>query len=53
MGLPDVLAVKLNVSPSQIGLGVAEAVGTAGVSFTVTETVPAAEVHPPVEAVTE
>ncbi len=39
MALPTVLDVKLSVKPSQIGFGVAEAVGTAGMGLTVTVTV--------------
>ena len=34
------LAVKVNVLPEQIGFGLADAVGAAGVWFTVTFTVP-------------
>lgn len=46
-------AERLSVVPTHRGVGVAEAVGAAGVGFTVTETVPTAPVHPPVAAVTE
>ena len=51
--VPVGLADKLSVAPVQIGLGLAEAAGAAGVRFTVTATVPAALVHPLVVAVTE
>ena len=52
VGLPLVPADKLNVVPEQTGL-LLDAVGADGVTLIVTETVPAAPVHPFLVAVTE
>ena len=51
--MPEEEADRLNVCPVHIGFGVADTVGVDGDAFTVTETVAALLVHPPVAAVTE
>ena len=51
--VPVLLADNDNVCPVQIGLGVADAVGAAGIGLIVTVTVPAGPVHPFSVAVTE
>ena len=50
---PPVLEERLKVAPEQIGLGVADTVGVAGVAFTVIDIVPVAPVQVPTDAYTE
>ena len=50
--VPVLVAVRESVAPTQTGV-LLDAVGAAGVRFTVTDVVPAVLVHPDVVVVTE